>query len=72
MVRPSAWATLRLITSSNLVGLLDGQIGRLGAFEELVDVVLRRRRDEALRGARCGHLTKAHPMEAAAMPHNTE
>jgi hypothetical protein len=30
IVRPSVLAVLRLITSSNFVGLLDGQIGRLG------------------------------------------
>jgi hypothetical protein len=40
--------------------LLDGQIGRLGAFEDLVDVVLRRRRDEALRGLGAAISSKAH------------
>ena len=33
--RPSALAVLRLMTSSNLVGLLHRQVGGLGAFEDL-------------------------------------
>ena len=36
--RPSAFAVLRLMTSSKLGGLLDRQIGRLLALEDLVDV----------------------------------
>jgi hypothetical protein len=38
IVRPSSFAVLRLITSSNLTGLLYGQIGGLGAFQDL-DVI---------------------------------
>jgi len=37
-VRPSAWTVFTLITSSNLGRLLYRQIGRLGAFEDLIDV----------------------------------
>ena len=34
IVRPSAFAVLRLMTSSNLdIGCVDGEVGRLGAFE---------------------------------------
>ena len=36
--RPSALAVLRLITSSNLVGCLHRQVGRLLAFEDAIDV----------------------------------
>ena len=36
--RPSALAVLRLITSSNFVGCLHRQIGRLLAFEDAVDI----------------------------------
>ena len=36
--RPSALAVLRLMTSSNLVGLLDRQVGRLLALEDATDV----------------------------------
>ena len=36
--RPSALAVLRLMTSSNLVGCSTGKVGRLGAFQDLVDV----------------------------------
>ena len=36
--RPSALAVLRLITSSNLVGCLHRQVGRLLALEDTVDV----------------------------------
>ena len=32
IVRPSAFAVLRLMTSSNFVGLFDGQVGGLGHF----------------------------------------
>ena len=34
MVNPICFAVLRLITNSNFVGLLDWQLGGLGAFEE--------------------------------------
>ncbi len=37
MVRPSALAVFRFTTSSNFVGLLDRQVGRLSAFQNLVD-----------------------------------
>ena len=46
IVSPSARATLLLITSSNFDRLLDGQIGRLGAAQDAVDV--RRRPQEQL------------------------
>ena len=36
---PIAFAVFRLTTSSNLVGLLDGQVRRFGASQDLVDVV---------------------------------
>ena len=36
IVRPSAFAVLRLITSSNLVGCSTGRVGRLGALQDLV------------------------------------
>ena len=36
--RPSAFAVLRLITSSYLVGALHRQVGRLLALEDAVDV----------------------------------
>ena len=36
--RPSAFAVLRLITSSNLVGCLHRQVGGLLALEDAVDV----------------------------------
>ena len=36
--RPSAFAVLRLMTSSNLVGACTGKIGRLGALEDAIDV----------------------------------
>ena len=36
IVSPSAFAVLRLMTSSNLRRLLDGQVGGLGALEDLV------------------------------------
>jgi hypothetical protein len=38
MVSPSAWAVLRLITSSNEVGCSIGQVRGLGTFQDLVDV----------------------------------
>ena len=38
IARPSAFAVLRLITSSNLVGCCDRQVGRLRALEDAVDV----------------------------------
>ena len=38
MVSPRAWAVLRLTTKSNVVGCSIGQVGRLGALEDLVDV----------------------------------
>jgi hypothetical protein len=37
-VRPSALAVFMLITNSNFGRLLYWQIGRLGAFEDLIDV----------------------------------
>jgi hypothetical protein len=37
MVNPNAFAVLRLMTSSNLVGCIHGEIGGLGALEDLVD-----------------------------------
>jgi hypothetical protein len=38
MLRPSALAVFILITNSNRAGLLDRQIGGLGAFEDLAGV----------------------------------
>src|SRR5262245_7893756 len=38
-VSPSALAVLRLITSSNLVGRLDRQVGRPSALQNAVDIV---------------------------------
>jgi hypothetical protein len=38
MSRPSALAVLRLITSSNLAGLLDRQVYGLAPPEDLIDV----------------------------------
>ena len=38
IVRPSALAVLRLITSSNVVGLLHRKVAGLGALEDAVDV----------------------------------
>src|SRR4051794_32881496 len=39
--RPSVFAVLRLITSSYLVGALDGQIGGLLTLEDAIDVPCR-------------------------------
>ena len=39
MVRPICFAVFRLITNSNFVGCSTGQIGRLGALEDLIHVV---------------------------------
>jgi hypothetical protein len=39
MVRPSACAVLRLTMKSNSRGLLDGEIGGLGALEDAVYIV---------------------------------
>ena len=36
--RPSAFAVFRLMTSSNLIGCMHRQVGRLGALEDAVDV----------------------------------
>src|SRR5438132_1273188 len=38
IVRPICLAVLRLITNSKLLRLLHGQIGRLGAFQNLVNI----------------------------------
>ena len=38
MVRPSAWAVLRLTPKSNFVALLHRQISRLGTLQDLVHV----------------------------------
>ena len=38
MVRPRAWAVLKLMTSSNFMGCSTGQVGGLGAFQDLVDI----------------------------------
>ena len=38
IVRPSAFAVLRLITKLKLGRLLDREVGGLGAFEDLIDV----------------------------------
>ena len=40
-VRPSAFAVLRLITNSYLVGACTGKIGRFFAFEDAIDVASR-------------------------------
>src|SRR5215510_2680332 len=37
--KPSAWAVIRLITRSNLVGLLDRDLRGLGATQDLIDEV---------------------------------
>jgi hypothetical protein len=40
MVIPRAWAVLRLMTSSNPIGLLHGQVRGFGSFEERRDRIV--------------------------------
>ena len=37
-VRPIAFTVFILTISSNFVGALDGQVGRLGALKDLIDI----------------------------------
>ena len=62
IVRPISLAAFRLMTSSNRVGCLDGQLGRFASFEDFRDIVGRYQHHLRIEGT-VGHTARlGHPI----------